>query len=603
VSGGIALYKNYTTSSSSTLSPKLQTDEDDNQPQFLNVPASQPMNTTEELKSFIPLHLRKHWRLLHKANVGDTENHLNAVRDLSQSTSHLSEAETRQMAQCMKIHTAVGLARIPNSDLRLFLPPVPCLKEVKETSIPSQLWNILSKLPSSKDLHQCIHRNTSTALQGYIQQFEDDFVDETDLNEEFNRDTHLIMDLPVRNRFSITQVLEFSLVAILSHSTLQSHCQILVQQTHLLPLLLRIAQEYPNHLRLRSLIGKVIANISLFPETHQTIFASGWVRVLAEWNRDQNLLVSLPASKALSNLDQKYGQCKFAPGIYLMSPNDRLVKHKNELSNQGVDVVFIHGLLGGVFFTWRQHDKVKQRSWSDLRLVGDQSYTYCWPRDWLSQDGLDDRVRVIGVDFDSYISQWGNSCPEESFKNNLADRSAEILDKLRQCGVGQRPVIFVGHSMGGLVAKKMLLQAQAEQDNDLVDNTKGIMFFSTPHLGSSVAKLNSATKFFFFPSTEVNDLEENSPQLVDLNQNFKNLVKEKEDLRIISFGEALTTPMFGIDMTFVSPESSNLEIGEHYQIKANHLNVCKPDSKESIIYRKFIDLMMDVIDDNVLNKY
>ena len=134
---------------------------------------------------------------------------------------------------------------------------------------------------------------------------------------------------------------------------------------------------------------------------------------------------------------------------------------------------------------------------------------------------------------------------------------AEILDKLRQCGVGQRPVIFVGHSMGGLIAKKMLLQAQAEQDHDLVDNTKGMVFFSTPHLGSSVAKLNSATKFFFFPSTEVNDLEENSHQLVDLNANFKNLAKEKEDLRIISFGEALTTPMFGIDMTFVSPKPAN----------------------------------------------
>ena len=396
MSGGIALYKNYITSSS-TLSPKLQADEDDNQPQFLNVSPSQSLNTTEEIKSFIPLHLRKHWRLLHKANVsGDTENHLTAVRDLSGSTSHLCEAEARQMAQCMKMHTAVGLARIPNSDLRLFLPPVPCLTEIKETSIPIQLWKILSKLPTSKDLHQCIHRNTSTALQGYIQQFEDEFVDETDLNEEFNRDTHLIMDLPVRNRFSITQVLEFSLVAILSHSTLQSHCQILVQETHLLPLLLRIAQEYPNHLRLRSLIGKVIANISLFPETHKTIFASGWVGVLAQWHRDANLLISLPASKALSNLDQKYGQCKFAPGIYLMSPKDRLVKHKNELSNPGVDLVFIHGLLGGVFFTWRQHDKVKQRSWSDLKLVGDQSYTYCWPQDWLSQDGLDDRVRVIG---------------------------------------------------------------------------------------------------------------------------------------------------------------------------------------------------------------
>ena len=204
---------------------------------------------------------------------------------------------------------------------------------------------------------------------------------------------------------------------------------------------------------------------------------------------------------------------------------------------------------------------------------------------------------------DSYISQWGNSCPQESFKTSLADRSKDILDKLRQCGVGlERPVIFVGHSMGGLVAKKMLLHAQAEQDLDFVHNTKGMMFFGTPHLGSSVAKLNTATKFFFFPSSEVNDLEEGSPQLLDLNQNFKNLVKEKENFKIISFAEAMSTPMFGIDMTFVSPESANLGIGEHYQIKANHLNVCKPDSKESIIYRKFVDLLLDVIDENVTYK-
>ena len=66
--------------------------------------------------------------------------------------------------------------------------------------------------------------------------------------------------------------------------------------------------------------------------------------------------------------------------------------------NLGVDVVLIHGLLGGVFFTWRQHDKVKQRSWTNLKLVSESDYSYCWPRDWLLDEGLDDRVRVIGVD-------------------------------------------------------------------------------------------------------------------------------------------------------------------------------------------------------------
>jgi hypothetical protein len=145
--------------------------------------------------------------------------------------------------------------------------------------------------------------------------------------------------------------------------------------------------------------GKIIANISLFPETHSTLFSSGWVGILAEWARNSNLLISLPASKALSNLDQKYGKCTYSPGIYLVSPNDRVVQHQNELSNRGVDIVLLHGLLGGVFFTWRQHDKVKERSWTDPNLISSKDYTYCWPRDWLIEDGLDDgRVRIIGVD-------------------------------------------------------------------------------------------------------------------------------------------------------------------------------------------------------------
>lgn len=206
------------------------------------------------------------------------------------------------------------------------------------------------------------------------------------------------MDLPPRNRHSVTKVIEYCLVALLSHSTIKHHCQILVKDTTLLPLLIRITQDFPDNFRLKSLIGKIVANISLFTETHNYVFASGWVGMLAKWTRDSNILVSLPASKALSNLDQAYGKCSFAPGIYLVLPNDRVVKHQNEKSNRGVDVVLLHGLLGGVFYTWRQHDKAKHRSWTDLNLVSSQDYTYCWPRDWLTEDGLDDRVRVIGVD-------------------------------------------------------------------------------------------------------------------------------------------------------------------------------------------------------------
>eukprot|EP00091_Calanus_sinicus_P010699 TRINITY_DN24681_c0_g1_i1.p2 TRINITY_DN24681_c0_g1~~TRINITY_DN24681_c0_g1_i1.p2 ORF type:complete len:124 (+),score=32.20 TRINITY_DN24681_c0_g1_i1:293-664(+) len=73
--------------------------------------------------------------------------------------------------------------------------------------------------------------------------------------------------------------------------------------------------------------------------------------MLASWKRSPNLLVSLPAIKALANMDAEYGVHTFKPGIYMLGPQDRHVQHRNNLSNWGVDVVFIHGLWGGVFYT------------------------------------------------------------------------------------------------------------------------------------------------------------------------------------------------------------------------------------------------------------
>ena len=53
----------------------------------------------------------------------------------------------------------------------------------------------------------------------------------------------------------------------------------------------------------------------------------------------------------------------------------------------------------------------------------------------------------------------------------------DMLTSLMMAGVGSRPVIFVGHSMGGLIIKKMLLLAQSnERFQSVAANTKA--FFS-----------------------------------------------------------------------------------------------------------------------------
>ena len=84
-----------------------------------------------------------------------------------------------------------------------------------------------------------------------------------------------------------------------------------------------------------------------------------------------------------------------------------------------------------------------------------------------------------------------------------------MLNKLQAAGVGQRPTVFVGHSMGGLIIKKMLVNAQNSEDQQtrkFAENTKGVVFYSTPHKGSEIANLNMITKYFFSPSVEVQEL-------------------------------------------------------------------------------------------------
>ncbi len=92
-------------------------------------------------------------------------------------------------------------------------------------------------------------------------------------------------------------------------------------------------------------------------------------------------------------------------------------------------------------------------------------------------------------------------------------------------------------------------------------------------------------------------MEPSSPRLSQLNHSFNDLAKS-QNYRIISFGETVPTPIMGIDVTFVPPQSSNPGIGEFHLIKnVNHMNICKPENKSSILYRKFLNLVWDALDE------
>lgn len=44
------------------------------------------------------------------------------------------------------------------------------------------------------------------------------------------------------------------------------------------------------------------------------------------------------------------------------------------------------------------------------------------------------------------------------YRSTIKERSEEFVTKLTMANVGQRPLIWVAHSMGGLLIKKMLVE-------------------------------------------------------------------------------------------------------------------------------------------------
>lgn len=181
--------------------------------------------------------------------------------------------------------------------------------------------------------------------------------------------------------------------------------------------------------------------------------------------------------------------------------------------------------------------------------------------DWLPQEYPN--IRVIGLNYETSISEWSLNvmCPCEKNKSSLQERSSELLNALSASNVGQnRPIVWVGHSMGGLVAKSILVQSLSSAEKSkraIAENTRAILFLGTPHKGSPVAKLKQHVQMIFSPTIEVKELREDSQHLFSLQQKFEETLKKlPKPITIVSIAEGCPTNItaFKFPMHFVTEE-------------------------------------------------
>ncbi|XP_015598964.1 protein SERAC1 isoform X2 [Cephus cinctus] len=585
------------------------------------------------------------YKLLDLAQNGCASDREKAVYSLSR-LKHLKDWHYWHMAQMLDAKTAVALARMPNVDLRFFLRPPYYHMKHKLYDVIENLHYLLLDLDSlCQSCHPC------------LTQF---------LNKKFH-DTHrdgLIFDhdltsvgLAVPPAIIWDQDLLYSCVqAIHHHSSLDQHSKDIVDAGGL-PILMNVQKLVGDNINICILLAKIISNISLHEEYLNDLFRSGWIGILAKWLQNPDLRLSATAARALANLDiQDASNEKYARRIYVLHP-----LHRNQ-SARKLDVVFVHGLLGGVFVTWRQRDPdtstlgfvnahspcgtdaftsmlaetpqeflkdlahdLRMREWKkigeDFEVILDDcpentncracgpftcrgdnvcmeqaerdriARTECWPRDWLPRDVPS--LRVIGINYDTNLSMWTPLCPIEGLKTTIDERSEEFVRKLLMAGVGKKPIVWICHSMGGLLVKKMLVEEWKQGDkHNLCQNTRSIVFYSTPHRGSHVAALTQTTQMLVWPSVEVQELREESPKLLQLHDEFIRMLKNYT-MDIVSFSETKSTLVTALKFPFqfVNPNSADPGVGEFFEIPQDHLSICKPANRQSFLYQKVLSIV------------
>ncbi|XP_078412941.1 protein SERAC1 isoform X1 [Cetorhinus maximus] len=542
------------------------------------------------------------WLLLKRTQSAVKPARVQAVQELAKK-HHWHDYQYRTLAQACDQKTSIGLARSQDVDLRFFLRP-PLQKVIENSCIEDELRYLLASLPQS-EVDQCVQYFTSLALRESNQSLaaqREGHGETSTVNSQMLRSVFQIKigsnkknerqaslwcfggnGLPYAQSLSSVpseKVESFCLQALAKHSKVPSHCDKIVMNGGL-QLLQKIYQLRHDSQKIQRNIIRTIGNLALHEHLHSAIAQSGWIGILAEVMKSPHVIQASHAARALANLDRETVEEKYEDGIYILHPQFR--------TSQPIkaDVLFIHGLLGAAFKTWRQKDH------SDMENK-DTNYTECWPKTWLAADCP--RLRILSVEYDSHLSDWRSKCPMENERKSLAYRGRELLTKLKAAGVGDRPVVWVAHSMGGLLVKKMLLDASEDPEmRSVVQNTQGIVFYSVPHSGSRLAEYSVGARFLLFPSVEVKELSKDSPALRELNNNFTKFIREHE-VNILSFGEMLPTYIGSMIKLHVVPlNSADLGIGDFIPLDVNHLNICKPGSRDSFLYQRSLKFIKDAL--------
>ena len=250
----------------------------------------------------------------------------------------------------------------------------------------------------------------------------------------------------------------------------------------------------------------------------------------------------------------------------------------------GLNIVFVHGLNGDAYTTWRGQTSV------------------FWPRDLLGQDLENSRIWTYSCQ--TQIDMRSNEQkPLEELLEHLADDLLEAVD-LSTLG----PVVWVAHSLGGLLVKSALISSQLKAASvpvSVLERTRGVIFLGTPHSGSSLVTRSAVFTRILSTLLEPRQPSQDGPlpgeksleSTVTLMTTRFAVLMDTERLPIVSFYEK--QPMLTETGPFLIVESiTNLNHPRESveSLEGNHLTMCKFETMEEDGYQKILSYIRDMGD-------
>ncbi|KAF5719233.1 hypothetical protein FGLOB1_1254 [Fusarium globosum] len=172
-----------------------------------------------------------------------------------------------------------------------------------------------------------------------------------------------------------------------------------------------------------------------------------------------------------------------------------------------------------------------------------------WVRQGLRREA--DRARILLYEHPSTT--------EDTRLSNLADALLEELENLRKREKQTRPVVFVGHSIGGIIVKMALTKASRDPSfEDVYRQCYGAAFFGSsyfamPSLAAGIQNLLQLSAPM--PTSITDDLRVGNTLLLQLDDDFKSIA---HDFRIWTLYETIDSRLSGSsgDVYFTAPLTS-----------------------------------------------